>query len=320
MLRLVARRLTISVALVLVVSFLTFLLQTLAPGDMARTILTSGSGGAGGGYTDEAYRELRHALGLDQPILVQYWQWLSGAITGDLGRSPISGLDVSTAIADRLPVTLSLVVLGTVATATLGVGLGILSATRGGPLGRLVDVFSLIGIALPNFWLALVFMSLFAVSFGLLPATGYVPLEDSATNWALSLVLPVATLALPGAAVFAKQTRDSMLDALAQHHVRILRANGASERSIVFRHALRNAAIPVVTLIGLTFIGIFAGTVFIESVFALPGMGRLAVQATTQHDLPVVQGVVIVFALVAVAVNLIVDLIYGWLNPKVRVA
>lgn len=319
MLRLVTRRLMISVVLVFLISLLTFVLQSLAPGDIAKTILKSQSGGVSGGYSDEQYLQLRHALGLDQPLLVQYWEWLSGAVHGDLGTSPISGLDVASAIGGRLPVTLSMVVLGTIATAILGIGLGVVSAVRGGRLGRAVDVLSIIGFAVPNFWLAILLMAVFAVTLGLVPATGYVPLAESPTGWARSLILPVGTLALAGTAGFAKQTRDSMLDALSQDFVRVLRANGASEVSIVFRHALRNAAIPVVTLVGLMFIALFSGAVFIENVFALPGMGRLAVQATSQHDLPVVQGVVVVLTLVVVATNLVVDLTYSWLNPKVRV-
>ncbi|WP_116948279.1 ABC transporter permease [Jiangella endophytica] len=320
MLQLIARRLSVSVLLILLISFLTFVLQSLAPGDVAKTILNSGSGQLGGGYTDEQYQELRRALGLDQPLLVQYWDWLSHAIRGDLGVSPVSGVDVTSAISSRLPVTVSLVVLGTVVTAALGIGLGMISAVRGGRLGRVVDVFSVIGFALPNFWLALLLVALFAVSLGMLPATGYVPIDVSPAEWARSLILPIATLSLSATASFAKQTRDSMLDTLSRDFVRMLRANGASEASIVFRHGLRNAAIPVVTLVGLLFIGLFSGAVFIESVFALPGMGRLAVQATEQHDLPVVQGVVVVLTLVVVVTNLAVDLVYGWLNPKVRVS
>lgn len=317
MARLVGRRLAVSAILMILISLMTFVLQSLAPGDVAQTILRSEYDG---GYTEERYRELRHELGLDRPVLVQYWDWLSSALTGNLGVSPISGLDVTDAIGSRMPVTLSLVVLGTLFTALLGVTLGIVSAVRGGKFGRLVDVIALAGFALPNFWLALMLMTLFAVTLGVLPATGYVPIEVSPTEWARSLVLPVATLAVSGAAALAKQTRDSMLDAMAQEYVRTLRANGASECSIVLRHSLRNAAIPIVTLVGLLFISLFSGAIFIENVFALPGMGRLAVQATSQHDLPVVQGVVVVLTLVVVGTNLAVDITYGWLNPKVRIS
>ncbi|WP_053208159.1 ABC transporter permease [Jiangella muralis] len=318
MFRLITRRLAISAVLLFVISLLTFILQSLAPGDVAETILGSGSGSVGRSYSEEQYQQLRQELGLDQPLLVQYWNWLTSAVLGDLGTSPVSGLDVTAAISSRLPVTLSLVALGTLATAIVGVGLGVVSAVRGGRLGRVVDVLSLLGSALPNFWLALLFMALFAVTLGLLPATGFVSFTDSPQGWAESLVLPVTTLVVAGAATFAKQTRDSMLTALTHDSVRMLRANGASEASIVWRHALRNAAIPVVTLVGLVFIGLFSGAVFIENVFALPGIGRLAVQAANQHDLPVVQGVVVALTLVVIVTNLLVDLTYGWLNPKVR--
>jgi peptide/nickel transport system permease protein len=312
MTRLIAHRLLISVALVFVISLATFLLQSAAPGDMARTIL-------GDSYSPEAYQQLRHQLGLDQSVLAQYWQWLVHAVQGDFGTSPISGLDVSDEIANRLPVTFSLVACATVVTTVAGVALGVVSAVHGGRVGRAVDVLSLIGYALPSFWFALTMVTLFAVTVQWLPATGYVALTDSPGDWIRSLILPVATLALPGVALFAKQTRDAMLEALSRDFVTALRANGVPERSIVFRHALRNAAIPVVTLVGLTLVSLLSGTVFVESVFAMPGLGGLAVQATSQHDIRVIQGVVVVFTLVVVMVNLVVDLAYGWLNPKVRV-
>lgn len=311
--RFLSRRLLVSVALVFVVSFLTFLLQAVTPGDTARVIL-------GYNYTPEAYRHLRAELGLDQPVLVQYWHWLVNALHGNLGISPISGNDVSAEIVKRLPVTLSLVVLATLVTALVGVGLGVLGAVRGRTTARAVDVLSLAGYALPNFWLALVLVTIFAVTVPLLPATGYVPLATSPGRWLVYLILPVTTLVLQGVAVFARHTRDSMRDVLSRDFVTMLRANGIPERSIVFRHALRNAAIPAVTVAGLTFIGLLSGTVFIESVFAMPGLGGLAVQATTTHDLPTIQGVVVVFTVIVVLVNLAVDLAYGWLNPKVRVS
>ncbi|MFD9893760.1 ABC transporter permease [Amycolatopsis sp. NPDC059027] len=309
--RLIARRVAVSAALVFIVSLVTFLLQAAAPGDVARTLL-------GDHYSAEAYERLRHELGIDRPLLTQYWQWLTHAVRGDLGSSPLSGLDVSAEIANRAPVTISLMVGATLVTAFVGVALGVLSAVHGGRIGRVIDVLSLVGYALPSFWFALTMVTLFAVTIRLLPATGYVSLGSSPAGWVRSLILPVATLALPGIAVFAKQTRDAMLEALSRDFVNALRANGVPEFSIVVRHALRNAAIPVVTLVGLTFISLLSGTVFVEAVFAMPGLGGLAVQATTQHDVRMLQGVVVVFTLVVVTVNLVVDLAYGWLNPKVR--
>lgn len=312
MLRLISRRLLVSVPLVLLVSLLTFLLEALAPGDTARTIL-------GDNYTPEAYRQLRHALGLDQPLLVQYWHWLTGAVHGDFGVSPVSGLDVGHQVALRLGPTVSLIVGTTVVAGLVGVALGVISAVRGGVVGRLVDLLSLAGYALPGFWLGLVLVTLFAVTVRLLPATGYVSLGASPAEWARGLVLPVIALAVAPVALIAKQTRDGMLDALSRDFVHTLRANGATETSIVLRHALRNAAIPVVTILGLMFVGLLSGTVLVETVFAMPGLGGLAVQSTTQHDLPMIQAVAVTFTAVVVIVNLLVDVAYGWLNPKVRV-
>ena len=313
MVRFLTRRLLISVVLVVLVSFLTYLLQAVTPGDTARMVL-------GYHYTPTAYHQLRAQLGLDQPVLVQYWHWLVGALHGNLGVSPISGVDVSAEIVKRLPVTLSLVLVATVVTALVGIGLGVLGAVRGRATARVVDIVSLTGYALPNFWLALVLVTLFAVTIPLLPATGYVPLTTSPGRWLVYLILPVATLVLQGVAVFARHTRDAMREVLGRDFISVLRANGIPERSIIVRHALRNAAIPAVTVAGLTFIGLFSGTVFIETVFAMPGLGGLAVQATTSHDLPTIQGVVVVFTVIVVLVNLLVDLAYGWLNPKVRVS
>jgi peptide/nickel transport system permease protein len=311
MLRLIGYRLLISVPLLFGVSVLTFVLVSLTPGDAARTIL-----GANG--TPQQYAQLRHQLGLDQPLYGQYGHWLDRVVHGNLGNSLFTGEPVTQALNERLSVTLSLIIAATVLSAILGVALGVLSALRTGTLGRAVDVMSLAGLALPNFWLGLLLVTLLAVEIHLFPATGYVPLSQSIGDWARALVLPVVTLVVGGVAVVAKHTRDSMLDVLRRDFIRTLRANGVSEWSIVFRHALKNAAIPVVTVLGLIFVSLLSGTVLVESVFVLPGLGSLAVQATNQHDIPVIQGVAIYFTLIVITVNLLVDLTYGWLNPKVR--
>ncbi|MFC0531660.1 ABC transporter permease [Phytohabitans kaempferiae] len=313
MLRLILRRVLLSVPLIFAVSILTFVLQELAPGDTAQTIL-------GDNYTEESYDYLRHRLGLDQPMHERYLDWLAGALRGDLGVSAISGLDVGHQIAARMGVTVSLAVAATTVSAIVGVALGVVSAVRGGLLGRAVDVLSLIGFATPAFWLGLVLVSVFAVEWRILPATGYVPLTTSVGGWLASLVLPVAALTSSAVATIAKQTRDGMLSALSRDFVHTLRANGATEASIIFRHALRNAAIPVVTVIGLLFVGLMTGVVVIEVTFGMPGLGSLALTAITRHDLPMVQGIVIAFTLIVVVGNLLVDLTYGWLNPKARVS
>jgi peptide/nickel transport system permease protein len=312
-LHVVGRRLLVSAPLVLVVSAATFVLVALTPGDVARTIL-----GASG--TPEQYSELRRSLGLDQPLLTRYWHWLTNAVHGDLGVSLFNQQPVTSTLDSRLPVTLSLVIGATVLASVPGIALGVAGALRPGIAGRLVDAVSMVGLAIPNFFLGLLLISWFAVSIRLFPATGYVPLTESPGGWLRSLVLPVVTLAVPGVAVVAKQTRDAMLDVLDRPFIRMLRASGLPGRSIVLKHALRDASIPIVTVVGIIFVGALGGSVVVESVFALPGLGGLAVLATQQHDLPLIQGVAVYFTAIVIAANLVVDLTYRFLDPRIRVA
>jgi peptide/nickel transport system permease protein len=313
MLRLIGRRLAVSVPLLLAVSASTFLLVALIPGDVARTIV-------GPNGTPEQYASLRASLGLDASLPTRYWDWLGGAVQGDLGLSLFSRQPVSSLLESRLPVTLSLVVGSTLTATVLGLALGIAAARAGGPVGRALDAVALLGLAIPNFFLGLLLVAWFAVALPLFPATGYVPFAVSPAEWLRSLVLPVITLAVPGIAVIAKQTRDGMREALERPFMRTLRAAGVPQRSLVYKHALRNAAIPVATVVGIVFIAALSGTVLVESVFSMPGLGGLAVQATDQHDLPMIQGVAVVFTLIVIAVNLVVDVAYGWLDPRVRVS
>jgi peptide/nickel transport system permease protein len=300
------------VPLLVVVCSTTFFLAALIPGDIARTML-------GPNASQAQYLALRHQLGLNKPIGERYWAWLTAAVHGNLGRSLFDQEPVTSLLDTRLPATLSLVIGATVVASVIGVALGIASAHSSGLLARLVDGLALVGLALPNFFLGLLLVSWFAVSLQLLPATGYVPFTQSPGDWAKSLVLPIITLALPGVAVIAKQTRDAMKDVTGQPFVRTLRASGISRGSIVFKHVLRSAAIPVATVVGLVFVGALSGTVLVESVFAMPGLGGLAVQATANHDLPLIQGVVVYFTVIVIVVNLLVDIAYGALDPRVRV-
>ncbi len=310
MLRLVLRRLAWSVPLLLVATVVSFLFVGLLPGDTARSLL-------GANATQEQVNAVRVELGLDQPLWEQYWHWLQGAVHGDLGNSLLSHQPVTALLNGRLEPSLSLIVGSTLVAAVVGTALGVRGARRGA-LGRAVDVVSLVGIAVPNFWLGLVLIVLFAVQWSLLPPTGYVPLVDGPAQWLTSIVLPVVTLAVPAMAIIAKQTRDAVSTALDKPFVRTLRAAGVSERSIVYRHALKNAAVPVLTVVGLVLVGALSGTIAVESIFAIPGLGSTAVQATGSHDLPLIQGVVVYFTLIVIAVNLLVDLAYGYVNPKVR--
>lgn len=312
LLAVIVKRLLLAVPLLLAVSMLSFLLESLTPGDAARSIL-------GVHATPDAYASLRRTLGLDLPLLHQYWNWLSNAVQGDMGVSLFNGQDVMHQITSRLPVTLSLIAGALLLSVVVGVALGTFSAVRGGVGGRLADAVSILGFAMPTFWVGAIFIVVFAVDLGWFPATGYVPWADSPGRWFQSLVLPVVALALAGIAAVARQTREAMLEALASEYVRMARANGIAERSIVFRHALRNAGMRVVTILGVQAVVLLGGTVFVENVFALPGLGSLIVTASIQHDLPTVQAIVVFFTVIVVLVNLLIDLLYVWLNPRLRV-
>ena len=313
MLRMVLRRLLVSIPLLFLVTFLTFGLVSLLPGSPAVTIL-------GPTASQDQYHQLDVQLGLDQPLWTRYGHWLAKAVRGDFGTSLITGDPVARILDERLPVTLSLIIGATMLATVLGIGLGILGAVRAGRRGGVADVLSLVGSAVPNFWLALVLVAGFSVSWKLLPATGYVSLAEGPGPWARSLILPWTALALGGSALIAKQTRDAFAAALAMDFVVVLQANGLSRRSVLYRHALRNAAIPISTSIGIVFVGLLSGSVLIETVFAAPGLGSATVAATNQHDLPVIQGAVVYFTLMVVLMNLLVDLSYGWLNPRVRLS
>lgn len=311
MTRLIVRRLLMSIPLILVVSALTFIVEALVPGDAARAIL-------GPNGTEADYQALRVKLGLNQPLWEQYGHWLSGAVHGNLGQSIFTGEQVTAMLNQRLGVTLSLMAGVVLLCGTVGVLLGTVSAVRGGWLGKAMDGVALLGLALPSFWVALVLISVFAVTLRLLPPTGYTSPSSSPGMWLESLVLPVIALSLAGITLLANQTRDSMLDVLNSDFVRGLRACGLRPSAVIWKHALRNASLPLVSVLGTTLIAALSGTVFVEAVFALPGLGSLAQQATGEHDLPVLIGIALYFTIITVVINLITDLAYGWLNPKVR--
>jgi peptide/nickel transport system permease protein len=309
--KLVTRWLLTAVPLLLGVSALTFVLASLVPGDAARSIL-------GLGATDAQYQALRTELGLDQPLWQRYADWLDGALHGDLGQSIQSSGSVSSELSGRLWVTLSLVVGAVLLAGVVGVSLGLASALRGGVLGKVVDVISLLGLAIPAYWLGLVLVTFLAVTWQVFPATGYVPFAESPGLWFSSLTLPVLTLGFGSAAPIAKQMRDGVMAELEKDYVAVLRARGISERRIILKHVLRNAGTPVLSVVGLVAIGLFGGAVLAESVFVLPGLGSAVVSATSAHDIPLIEGVAVYFTIAVVVVNLLVELGYAALNPKVR--
>lgn len=312
MFRLVLRRLAWSVPLLLVASLVSFVFVAFLPGDAATAL-------GGPNATAEQLAAIREELGLDRPLWEQYGQWLSSAVQGDLGNSLLSRQPVTGLLNQRLEPSLSLIVGAVAVAGGIGVALGV-RAARKGRLGKAVDAGSIVGLAVPDFWLGLVLILVFAVQLSVLPPTGYSPLVDGPGEWLKSLTLPIVTLAVPATAIIAKQTRDAVASALDRPFVRTLRAAGVSERSILYRHALKNAAIPILTVVGLMFVGALSGTVVVESVFAIPGLGSTAVQATGANDLPLIQGAVVYFTLIVVVINILVDVAYGYFNPKVRLA
>ncbi len=313
MLKFIAGRLAALVPLMLVVSFLAFWLQSLNPVDPAEEIL-------GGAAPAEAVKELRRELGLDRPFLVRYGEWLGGAVRGDLGDSVYTdGLKVSSALWGRLPVTLSLTLGGLVVTLLIGLPLGVFSALRAGRRpDRVAMGFASFGQAAPNFWVAALLALFFAVQRTWFPAVFFVGPTTSIPRWLHSITLPSIALGLAGGASLARQTRSAMIGVLQLEYVRTALALGASRRQVIFKHALKNAAVPLVTVVSFQLTALLGGAFAVERVFALGGLGSLAVGAVIKNDGTVVIGFVVLVVLFVVLVNLLLDVSYRWLNPKVQ--
>lgn len=309
----IVRRLLITIPLLLLISFAVFSLVLLLPGDPALTL-------AGGVHSNPAkVAEITRQLHLNEPFWRQYLRWLNGVIHGDLGSSLFNpGQSVAAGIRARFPVTLSLAIGGMLLAIIIGVPAGIIAGVRNGTASdRLVTVGSSLGVAIPDFWLALLLVIVFAVDTHLLPALGYVQWSTSPWGWFEHLILPWLALGLGGAATIARQVRGALIDTLDQDYMRTATAKGLSNRVVIGKHAL-NALSPAVTVIGISFGYLLGGTLIIEQIFSLPGIGEYILSAISEKDLPVVQGVVLVTATAFVVINLIVDVIYGYLNPKVR--
>lgn len=307
----IMKRLLFGILTIFVVSVVAFLLVRLMPGSPGAIVL-------GMGATDAEILAYNTSIGWLDPLPVQYLAWASEAIRGNFGVSLLDGRQINADIASRLPVTFTLALAGTVMSALIGVLLGVIAAVRGGFIDRLVNGFSALGAAIPGFWIGIVFVFLFSVQTGLLPATGYVPFEQDPAGWLQSLILPVATLALGGAAFVARQTRASMIDALSQDHMRTLRATAMPEWRIRYVHALRYASLPIVAGVGLQFIALFGGSVIIEQIFAMPGLGQSIQGAAASNDAPLVLGIVVTTTVVVVIVNLLLELSNRFLDPKLR--
>jgi peptide/nickel transport system permease protein len=303
MIQFLLRRILFAVPVALGVSLLAFSMSHLTPGDPVAIML-------GERATAESVARLKTQLGLDQPLAVQYWRYVSLALQGDLGTSIRSGQPVLQEIRDRLGPTAELTGAAMLIAIVLGVSLGTLAAVSRSPLlESAIMAFALLGISMPTFWSGLIFIMVFSLGLQWLPVTG---------SGMTGLILPAVTLALPAAAVLARMTRSSLLEVLGQDYIRTARSKGLRPNLITVKHALRNAFIPVLTIVGLQFGGLMAGSVIVESVFARPGVGRFAVNAILARDFPQVQGIVLLAGLVYVLVNAVVDLLYGVLDPRIQ--
>jgi peptide/nickel transport system permease protein len=306
------KRLLILIATLILVSGVIFLVLKVIPGDPAQLIL-------GMQANPDNLRELRHSLGLDLPLAVQYWNWMNGALRGNLGQSITYDVPIGTLIASRLAVTVPLALLSIFFAVALSIPLGIYAALRRNRPGDYgVMIFSQIGLAIPAFWAGILLILLFAVSLQWFSSGGFKGWSPSPWGALKSLLLPALSLGVIRAAALARLTRSCMLEVLSEDYIRTARSKGLAERAVVYKHALRNALIPVITLTGLQLGELLAGAIVIENVFNLPGLGRLIFLAIGQRDLPVVQGVSLLISFFIVVINFTVDLAYGIVDPRIR--
>jgi len=308
------RRVLAALLVMFLVSLLTFFLGRMVPGDPAEIL-------AGDGASAETIAGIRSSLGLDRPILVQYGDWLYGATHGDLGVSLFSGQPVADSISTAAPPTLSVSLLALVIAVAVGVSAGAVAGLNQGRwLDRVISGLSGVGIAIPGFWLAMVLISILTISNPWLPATGYEPLSAGIGPWLSHIIIPALALGLAAAAELARHTRGCVADVLDRPYIVAARARGASGFWLVRKHVLRNAAIPVVTVVGLQFGRLLGGVVVVEAVCGVPGLGTLATSAVLESDYPMIQAYVLLCAVVIVLVNLLTDVAYAVINPKLRAA
>jgi peptide/nickel transport system permease protein len=310
--RLLLLRLLNAVPVILLVAVLTFVLMHLLPGDPAVIIAGTDAG-------PEAIARIRTQLGLDRPLLEQLAVWLLNLAHGNFGTSLVLNQSVLAAVQERLPVTLSLALVSMAITLPVGIGAGVLAAyKRNTWVDQAVMIGALLGVSLPGFWIAILSVILFSVTLGWVPSAGYVPLDQGVGPWFAALIQPAVVLALFQIGFLARMTRSAMLDVLDQDFIRAARARGVGEWQTVVKHAFRNTLIPVVTASGIILSLLIGGSVIIEQVFALPGIGRLIVQAILARDYPLVQGTMLLLGFAFVVINLLLDIVYTLVDPRVR--
>ena len=312
MLNFLFRRLLSTIPVLLVVAVLVFLMLRLTPGDPAAVL-------AGDAASTEQIAQIRATLGLDRSVPEQFAIWFGHMLTGDLGQSYYYKMPVTTLIAQRLEPTLSLALITIVIAVLVAVPLGVMAAWRfGGLLDRTLMGFSVLGFSIPVFVLAYLLIWLFSLKLGWLPVQGYKRLSDGVGPWLYQLLLPAVTLSVVYIALIARVTRASVLDTLGEDYIRTARAKGLPEAKVLMRHALANAAVPIITVIGIGIALLIGGVVVTESVYAIPGLGRLTVDAVLARDFPTIQGVILFFSVVYVVINLLVDLSYVFFDPRIR--
>jgi peptide/nickel transport system permease protein len=308
----IVRRALLAVPMLLGMSVLVFLITHLVPGDPATAVL-------GLNATPELVARLRTEHGLDEPLVSQYFTWLGNVLTGDLGLDYSSGAPISELLSQRLPVTIELAVVAILIAVVVGIPLGVASAVwRGRAPDAAAQGVSMLGISVPDFWVGIMLILAFALGLGVLPSSGWVPLSEDPVENLRHVALPALALGLGFAAVLIRITRAAMLDVLSQDYIRFCRAKGIPESKVILKHALRNAAIPITTVIGMQAGYLLGGAIVIEQVFSLPGVGRLVLDGVLQRNYPVVQGSVLVVGVMFIAVNLAADVLYAVLNPKLR--
>ncbi|MBO20612.1 MAG: ABC transporter permease [SAR202 cluster bacterium] len=312
------KRIALFIPTVVLVTLIAFVVMSVVPGDPALAIL---EGDGGGQYTLQELEDLRAELGTDRNVVIQYVDWIGGVVKGDFGDSLWFKSPVMRELGDRIWVTVELAVLSIIMSVIIAVPLGIVSAIRpDSPLDYVARIFTLFGIAVPNFLIAVLIILFLLKAFDWLPSLGYVDFVDDPLKNLTQMMLPAFTLALYEMAFIARVTRSSMMEIIREDYMRTARSKGLAERVVLFRHGLKNAVLPILTISGWQFGRLFGGTVVIETIFLIPGMGRILIEAVHHRDFPLLQAAIVIIGLAIVIINLLVDLLYGWLDPRIRYA
>ncbi len=311
------KRIGLFIPTVLLVTVIVFVVMRLIPGDPALAILSADDAS----YTEQELQELRSQLGTDRPLVVQYLDWMGGLLRGDFGTSFWWNGPVMDRLGERIPVTIELAILGIALAVICAVPLGVISAIKpDSPIDYVSRVFTLVGISIPTFFSGILLTLLLIRAFGWLPPLGYENIWNDPWNNLKQMMLPALALGFYDMAFIARVTRSSMMEILREDYMRTARAKGLRERIVLSRHGLKNAVLPILTISGWQFGRLFGGTVIIERIFLIPGIGQLLIDAVFQRDFPTIQAIIVIVAVSIVIINLLVDLLYGWLDPRIRYA